>query len=149
MITNFRNEYRFLSNFWPLPNPIQYNGISYPTVEHFFQAMKTTVPKLRMEIASAPTPGQAKRLGRALMLRPNWEQVKIPAMKFGLTIKFSNNEMLKNQLLATGTEVLVEGNKWHDNIWGNCYCSKCTGIAGLNYLGYLLMGIRGLFQLIR
>ena len=57
----------FLSNFYESPMTIQ--GITYPTNEHFFQAMKTLDPSERKKIASAQTPGRAKRLGRQVKLR--------------------------------------------------------------------------------
>ena len=51
--------------------------------------------------------------------------------------KFTNNDALhlKERLLKTGKEELVEGNTWHDNYWGNCTCEKCKNIAGQNKLG--------------
>ena len=62
-------------------------------------------------------------------------------MKFGLTEKFRIPE-LREKLLATGNEELVEGNTWHDNIWGNCSCDCCKKIEGQNKLGKLLMQVR-------
>lgn len=148
MITDFRDEYRFLNNFWVLPIPIQYDGVTYLTTEHFFQAMKTVNNDFRMNVAELPTAGAAKKRGRELTLRPDWEQAKVPAMRLGILLKFSANPELKDKLLATGNETLVEGNVWHDNIWGNCTCPKCFATRGLNYLGQLLMDVREMFQLI-
>lgn len=133
MIDNFDGEYAFLSNFYESPMIIQ--GIIYPTNEHFFQAMKTLSPSEREKIASAPTPGQAKRLGRQVELRWDWESVKEDVMLTGLRYKFSNPD-LKEKLLATGNEELVEGNWWGDQYWG-----VCDGI-GKNKLGKLLMKVR-------
>ena len=59
----------------------------------------------------------------------------------GLKLKFSD-PILKEKLLATGNEKLEEGNWWHDNFWGNCYCPKCKNIEGVNKLGKLLMLLR-------
>lgn len=133
MIDNFDGEYAFLSNFYESPMTIQ--GITYPTNEHFFQAMKTLDPSERKKIASAQTPGQAKRLGRQVKLRWDWEGVKEDVMLIGLRYKFSNPD-LKEKLLATGNEELVEGNWWGDQYWG-----VCDGI-GKNKLGKLLMKVR-------
>lgn len=133
MIDNFDGEYAFLSNFYESPMTIQ--GITYPTNEHFFQAMKTLDLSERKKIASAQTPGQAKRLGRQVKLRWDWESVKEDAMLTGLRYKFSNPD-LKEKLLATGNEELIEGNWWGDQYWG-----VCDGV-GKNKLGKLLMKVR-------
>jgi len=45
-------------------------------------------------------------------------------------------------LLATGDTKLLEGNRWHDNFWGNCDCPNCRDKPGLNYLGKILMRVR-------
>lgn len=141
MIKNFDNEYKFLSNFYesPLVDTDRYH-LTYPTVEHFFQAMKTENEALRREIANASTPGQAKKLGRRVPLRKDWEKIKQQVMYVGLTFKFENSD-LRQKLLETGDEELVEGNTWHDNYWGTCTCPKC-GDKGKNMLGKLLMELR-------
>lgn len=138
MIAVFDREYAFLSNYYP--SIFTYEGIEYPTNEHFFQAMKTLNIDERKEIATCETPGRAKRMGRRVDLRPDWEDVKVDIMRKGLEMKFSIPE-LKIKLLATGNEELVEGTTWHDQIWGICTCEKCKG-KGKNLLGQLLMEIR-------
>ena len=75
MINRFDGPYAFLSNFFF--SPIEYEGITYPTVEHAFQAAKTLNPIERQAIADLPTPGAAKRAGRQVTLRKDWEDVKI------------------------------------------------------------------------
>lgn len=146
-ITAFTGEYAFLSNFYP--SIIIYDGIAYPTVEHYFQALKTENGNGRLAISQTITPDRAKRLGRALTLRSDWETIKVYIMYKGLIQKFmsENTELgLAQQLLDTGHEELVEGNNWHDNTWGVCHCNRITCIQsrpGRNYLGRLLMDIRG------
>ena len=139
----FENEFEFLSNF--SKSEIILDGIIYPTVEHFFQAMKTKDPIQRAEIAAAPTPGKAKRLGRQVQLRSDWEEIKEQVMEDGLRLKFADPE-LKAKLLATGDKYLEEGNTWHDNYWGVCYCVNCQDIMGKNHLGKLLMKLRTEFM---
>ena len=126
-------EYGFLSNFYS--SPIQYEGIIYPTVEHMFQALKAEDDGTRRKIANASTPGQAKRLGRSVALRGDWEEVKVDVMRTALKLKFSN-PTLKAKLLATGEAELIEGNTWNDRFWGVC------GGTGKNMLGTLLMELR-------
>lgn len=133
MITIFDNEYAFLSNFYE--SPFEVDGITYPTVEHFFQAMKSKDVEGRKKIAAAPTPGKAKRLGRTIELRKDWEEIKDTVMWSGLRHKFQIPE-LREKLLATGNEELIEGNWWGDTTWG-----VCNG-KGENRLGKLLMKIR-------
>lgn len=133
MISVFDGKYAFLSNFYE--SPITYDGITYPTNEHFFQAMKTLDIDEKKKIAAASTPGQSKRLGRAVTLRSDWEAVKSYYMEIGLRLKFQNPD-LAEKLIATGDEELVEGNTWGDRIWG-----VCNG-EGENRLGKLLMKIR-------
>ena len=70
-----------------------------------------------------------------------WEDVKEEIMLKLLRLKFKIPKM-RRMLLDTGHQELEEGNYWHDNEWGNCYCMKCLTIPGKNKLGKLLMKIR-------
>lgn len=139
MIDNFDGKYAFLSNFYK--SEIMLGGIRYPSVEHAFQAYKSLELQDRVRIASAENPGIAKRLGRHVKLRGDWEQVKDDVMYRCLVKKFENPK-LRQKLLATGNEQLVEGNTWHDNCWGDCHCPKCECKQGENRLGKLLMRVR-------
>ena len=143
MINSFDGEFAFLSNFFP--SPITFDGITFPTVENWFQAWKTEVPAEFRAIATAETPGRAKRLGRKCILREDWEEVKEQVMEDGLRLKFADPE-LKAKLLATGDQYLEEGNTWHDNYWGVCHCIKCQDIMAKNHLGKLLMKLRAEFM---
>ena len=143
MIDCFDGHWAFLSNFYW--NEIEFEGIIYPTNEHFFQAMKTLDINERRAIANCRTPGQAKRMGRRVALRPDWEVVKESVMLEGLCLKFAD-EQLADWLLETGDEELVEGTTWHDNEWGNCSCPKCAHIEGKNKLGRLLMIVRDMIK---
>ena len=133
MISVFDGKYMFLSNFYNAS--CEFEGKIYPTVEHAFQAAKTLIPEEREEIRKAETPGKAKRMGRSVTLRPDWEEVKTDVMRQCLRSKFSFVP-LAIDLVNTGDEELVEGNTWGDRIWG-----VCDG-EGENRLGKLLMEIR-------
>ena len=143
MINCFDGKWAFLSNFYW--NEIEFEGITYPTNEHFFQAMKTLDINERQKIANCLTPGQAKRMGRQVALRSDWEEVKEDVMFLGLCLKFAD-EQLADWLVETGDEPLEEGTTWHDNEWGNCSCPKCRNIEGKNKLGKLLMKVRGMIR---
>lgn len=150
-ITTFRGDYNFLSNFHSCV--IHYNGHTYNSVETAFQAQKcpSAVDKFRnmgvqeaLKAGRRPIvePGEAKRLGRKLPLRPDWEDVKERLMLELLTNKFTQNDELRRKLLETGSAVLVESNTWHDNYWGACTCPRCSLSVRNNKLGFLLMEIR-------
>lgn len=143
MIDFFDGEFAFLSNFYNAS--CIFEGKLYPTVEHAFQAAKSLDHAERDWIAAAGSPGLAKRLGRSVNLRPDWEKVKFDVMEECLRSKFAD-PVLKQKLLATGNEELVEENYWHDNTWGNCSCEKCKDIVGRNMLGNILMKLRTEFM---
>jgi ribA/ribD-fused uncharacterized protein len=132
-IESFSGEYRFLSNFWYAP--IEFEWLTYPTIEHAFQAAKTTVEEFRIAVRDSGGPGHAKRMGRQIPLRPDWEDIKIAVMYSLLQQKFSG-PVLANALVATGDAELIEGNTWNDTFWG-----VCDG-NGQNHLGKLLMKVR-------
>ena len=143
MIDFFDGEYDFLSNFYNAS--CIFEEKLYPTVEHAFQAAKSLDHAERDWIAAAGSPGLAKRLGRRINLRPDWEKVKFDVMEECLRSKCAD-PALKQKLLATGDEELVEGNYWHDNTWGDCSCEKCKDIIGRNMLGNILMKLRTEFM---
>ena len=143
VITSFQGKHRFLSNFWMAD--VEFEGETYPGTEYAYQAAKTLDPKARLNINLAPSPKAAKDLGRALKsLRPDWDRVKDEVMYQVVKDKFSRHADLRQKLLDTGEAHLVEGNWWHDNYWGCCYCEKCAqeGVVGLNKLGLTLMRVR-------
>lgn len=133
-IAAFNGAHAFLSNFHR--HPFVWNGRRWQTAEHPYQAYKTLDAAARGRIAVAPTPGAAKRAGRAVALRADWDAVKRQVMQSILVAKFSVPE-LGRRLRATGDAELVEGNHWGDTYWG-----VCRG-DGRNELGRILMRIRG------
>jgi ribA/ribD-fused uncharacterized protein len=139
-ISSFRGEYGFLSNFYSAP--VKMYGIEYPTVEHAFVAAKTLDLKERAWVRNCKTPADAKRLGRKLTLRRDWNTFRLQAMYELVKRKFTDHEWLRKKLLATGNMEIREGNRWHDNFWGNCTCPRCCGDRGQNHLGRILMQVR-------
>jgi len=110
-----RDEYGFLSNFWP--SPFKAEGLTWPTVEHFFQAMKTEDRRIWEIFAGLATPLEAKKMGRKAHLRSDWERVKVEIMMTALRHKYGQNPDLAAKLLATGGEELHEDSPY-DKIWG-------------------------------
>lgn len=135
-INFFRDEYYFLSNFFKCP--IVYEGLEYPTVEHAFQAAKSTETAIREHFTNKQLPpSQAKRLGRDVPLRPDWNDVKLKVMSDLIYIKFKKYPMRK-RLLETGDKELIEGNYWGDTFWG----IDLPSMSGENHLGKILMQTR-------
>lgn len=132
-IDSFSGGWRFLSNF--APAKVEFEGEVYPTTEHAYQAAKTLDPEQRRKIREATSPAEARRAGRDLTLRPDWEEVKVPIMEVLLRGKFASPYM-RTKLRSTGRATLIEGNTWGDVFWGVC------GGRGENNLGRLLMKIR-------
>jgi ribA/ribD-fused uncharacterized protein len=132
-IIAFKDEYKFLSNFYPVD--IEYEGITYPTVENAYQAAKTILKKERIKFVKMP-PGVAKREGTKVTLRKNWDNIKLSIMEELVYYKFANNEELKDLLLGTGNLIIEEGNYWGDTFWG-IYNGR-----GDNHLGRILMRVR-------
>lgn len=139
MINKFFDNYRFLSNFWMIP--VELDGLHYNSVEHAYQAAKTLDLDERIQFYTCGTPGDAKRLGKKITLRKDWNKVKVNIMDELVRKKFKDS-YLKFKLFATGDQELVEGNMWHDNFWGDCFCKECQHIKGFNHLGRILMEIR-------
>ena len=131
MINEFRGQYFWLSNFYSAP--VVYAGRRYPNNEAAFQAAKC--PGMEDEFVDL-NPSQAKRLGRRVPLRGDWEHVKDEVMYEICKQKFLQNPELLERLIATGDAKLVEGNDWGDRYWGVC------GGVGRNKLGKILMELR-------
>lgn len=132
-IEGFFGDFHFLSNFHP--SLVEVERIEYPTVEHAYQAMKTEDRTERQGIAAMASPGSAKRAGRKVKLREDWEKVKVGIMTDLVALKFEDPE-LREKLLSTGNAYLEETNTWRDRFWG-----VCNG-QGQNHLGRILMEVR-------
>lgn len=143
MIIEFKNEFSFLSNFHPCK--VTMDGMVFPSSEHAFMSFKNESPEWKTECQRTDlTPGQIKRKGRNVDLTPFWEDIKIDAMRMSLWFKFTQNNDLKDKLLDTGNQNLVEGNFHNDRVWG--VCLKSNPNVGENHLGRLLMEIRSLLK---
>lgn len=136
-ITEFRGAYAFLNNFYRYS--FVYRDLVFPTSEHAFHWEKTDDLVAKNEIIQAATPQEAKAIGRNVPLAPGWQEYRrYFAMEGILKSKFVMGSQTAEWLMGTGHAILIEGNRWHDNDWGCCYCPKCVG-TGRNLLGYMLM----------
>lgn len=152
VIDKFDGQYEFLSNFYRCN--VGYDDILYFHTEGAFQAQKTLDIEVREALAKLEGPGQAKRAGKGrpfkspngdthiVELRSDWEKVKNSIMYEIVRAKFEQNLDIREKLLATGDALLIEGNYWHDNYWGQCSCPRCVNTIGFNQLGKTLMRVR-------
>lgn len=135
MIKEFKNQYFFLSNFYECP--IYYNKLVFCNAEAAFQAQKVIDEKEQYKFINLNA-SQARKLGKTIVLRKDWEEVKDKTMYEIVKRKFTVNKELQQKLIDTKDEELVEGNWWHDTYWG---IDSKTGI-GKNKLGKILMKVR-------
>lgn len=127
----FRDEFYFLSNMFPVE--IKIGEYTFSCAESAFQASKCLLPEDKKRFESL-NGFEAKKLGRKVKLRPDWNEVRIPLMRRILKIKFSHPDLAEKLMKVEG--VIVEDNTWNDTFWG-----KCRGV-GENHLGLILMELR-------
>lgn len=134
------DEYGDFSNF--ARYPIRLKGKTWPTSEHYFQAMKFIDPIQQQKIRQATTPMEAARMGRdrKQKLRRDWESVKDQVMYEAVQAKFVQHPELAEQLLATQNAKIVEHTE-QDSYWGD----GGDG-SGKNKLGQILMRVRTKLQ---
>ena len=137
-IVGFSGAYRFLSNFWT--SEIMMHDLPYPSVEHAYQAAKALDPAARPRIRFAGSPAIAKRMGRLVPIRPDWENAKTAIMFALVRRKFSIPENAL-PLLATGNRQIFEvTTRWHDTVWG--VVERAGKYHGANRLGRILENVR-------
>ncbi|NMM88521.1 hypothetical protein B2J88_29920 [Rhodococcus sp. SRB_17] len=140
VINSFVGDHEYMSNLYPAPT--LYRGQLFPSSEHAYAAAKTLDQRVIRAILSTDDPAEAKKLGRSAELIADWEAMKFRVMESVVGAKFTYNLELADQLRTTSGSLLVEGNIWHDQIWGSCSCSRHRDIPGENALGIILMGVR-------
>jgi ribA/ribD-fused uncharacterized protein len=110
----------------------------WPSVEHYYQAMKFDDADYRERIRHADHPRKARKLGRSRWKkrRRDWKQIKVTVMTRGVYIKCRTYPEIAEALLATGGQTLVE-NSNYDYFWG---CGRDR--RGENRYGKVLMNVR-------
>lgn len=149
VIREFKGPHAWASNFAPCR--FTHLDIEYESTEAFFQAWKfSAVDMLKIKVGnkfievnareyvSKLPPGKAKRMGKKAKLCWNWDVIRVDVMELALDYKY-NQPYYKSLLLKTDDALMIEGNCWHDNFWGDCSCPKCEHIKGANMLGKLTM----------
>ncbi len=132
-IKGFAGDNRWLSNFWPCL--VVYEDREYKNSEAAYQAAKVINLRDRLPFETLDA-REAKRKGKLVFLRPDWELVKLQVMYDIVKDKFCRNFDLQVKLLETGDKYLEETN-W----WGDQYYGVFKGV-GQNHLGLILMRVR-------
>lgn len=112
--------------------------LEWPSVEHYFQAMKFDDVDYREKIRQAAHPKKARQLGRNRFkkIRKDWAKVKTVVMTRGVYIKCRAHPEIAEQLLSTDKRKLIE-NSQYDYFWG---CGRDR--RGENHYGKVLMSVR-------
>lgn len=132
-INGFSDENRFLSNFENCE--IWFEGIKYPSTENAYQAAKSLFTDIRLKFSDISS-SEAKKLGKTILVRDDWKEVRFGTMSLLVFQKFCVHEKLRTKLIATGEKYIEETNWWGDIYWG-----VCNG-KGENNLGKILMNVR-------
>ncbi|MFB2967760.1 NADAR family protein [Aerosakkonema sp. BLCC-F183] len=138
--SNREEPYGCFSNF--SPHGFELDGFYWPTSEHYFQAQKFVGTPYVDRIRLVKTPKDAANMGRdrSFPLRPDWEQVKDDIMRRGVLRKFQTHTDIREVLISTGDELIVE-NSPIDYYWG---CGADG--SGNNMLGKILMEVREILR---
>ncbi len=139
-ILGFFKDFRFLSNFHMCK--VVVDGIEFPSSEHAYMAEKTIYREEKEIIAKIEKATDVKKYGSSMTISKEfWDEYRLIAMTKVLMAKFTQNEDLKEQLLATGDKLLVETNWWNDRFWGEDINGN-----GKSMLGECLMAVRSLLN---
>ena len=113
-------------------------GRNWPTVEHYYQAMKFENEAYQEKIRQVTHASDARKMGRTRFkkLRKDWKKLKQTYMTRAVYTKFSAHPTLARRLLGTGETRLVE-NSQYDYYWG---CGRDR--RGVNMYGQVLMNVR-------
>ena len=135
-----RGNYGCFSNF--SNHPVVMKGKTWPTSEHYFQAMKFEGTRHEETVRLCDTPAQAAKMGRtrSLPLRSDWEDVKDAIMYDACLAKFTQHDDIRQTLINTGIAHLCEHTS-NDHYWGD----GGDG-SGRNQLGITLMAVRDALQ---
>ena len=149
-----KGEYRNFSN--GSQHPIDMDGEKFPTVEHYFQAMKAREFKddeIYNKILKAKTPKAAKAAGKHVknFVTEVWDAKRDEIMEKAIRAKFVQHPELRKELQATGEKIIGEADP-RDTYWGigtSMDLEKAkfpSKWRGQNKLGKILMALRNTFN---
>lgn len=129
-----------------LRRSMEFEGETFATSEHAYQAGKARKPEVRAWLMAAPSPALLAMAAHGLYvwdINSDWSKIKFERMRAVLRAKFTQHEDLKAVLLSTGTARLVESatvDNPVNRLWG-----EVNGV-GKNMLGEMLMELRTSLQ---
>ena len=123
-LNNFRKAPMFIYNAW------------YKNVEAAYQSRKTNDPDIQEKIRLIARPSEVRDYGQTIKLIDNWDNIKYAIMAECVLAKFVQHKDLRERLLSTGDEYLIEDSPV-DSYWGCGSDGK-----GQNNLGRILMATR-------
>jgi ribA/ribD-fused uncharacterized protein len=149
-----KGPHRHFSNM--SAHSIEIEGVKYPTVEHYFQAMKAKEFKdaeVYDKILTAKTPKAAKALGKKVknFVTEVWEAKRDSIMETGVRAKFVQHPELRKELMETEDKLIGEADP-RNTYWGigtsmDLEKSKTPSKwRGQNKLGKMLMTLRSDFK---
>ncbi len=121
---------------------VVFEGETFATSEHAYQAGKPRKKAVRDWLMAAPSPSLLAMAAHGLYywdVAPGWSTTKFDRMRDILRAKFEQHDDLRELLLSTGNARLVESatvDNEVNRLWG-----EVNGV-GKNMLGVLLMEIR-------
>lgn len=122
-------------------SPIYIYNRWWRNVEAAYQSQKFSDQEAVDKIWKATTAKEARELGQVPGCRPDWDGMKYSVMKECVLAKFLQNQVLREHLLNTGDEDIVEDSPI-DIYWG---CGADG--TGQNNLGKILVEVRSILRL--
>lgn len=149
-----KGPYRTFSNM--AEYPVQIEDKRYPTVEHYFQAMKAQTfndKEILQQILETPSAKAVKALGKKVknFIKEKWDSERLDVMKRGVRAKFVQHPEIQKQLIETGNKQIGDADA-RDLFWGigtseNTDKSKYPEKwKGQNQLGKIMMALRDEFK---
>ena len=110
----------------------------WPTVEHYYQAMKFVEVDFQEQIRNCVSPSLANELGRSRGKKraKDWKKNRVLMMTRAIYTKCHTYSHITEKLLVTGDDMILE-NSQYDYFWG---CGRDR--LGYNNYGKVLMNVR-------
>ena len=119
-------------------NSFQLDDFTWPTVEHYFQAMKFDDQHYQRKISLAPSAKKARQLGRTRLkkIRKAWKTTRKIMMTRAVYISARTNQAVYDALMQTADKQIIESSAY-DYYWG-----WGRDRRGENQYGKVLMQVR-------
>jgi N-glycosidase YbiA len=131
-----KDPHGYMGNFWKGRIWVYHRW--WDTTEAAYQAQKTSVEAEVLAIQQAKKPMEARDLGQKVTIRDNWDVIKDMVMYECVLAKFLQHKSIRDQLIATGNEELVEDTTTSNDMYWGCGADG----TGKNMLGQILMRVR-------